>query len=141
MRRTVIPILAVAAIATPALSDPWQTKRTSLMSETNETPKKAEDHDFEWAAVEIYGHRRHVGRIREEQRFGAAMLRIDVPNTTEEATVWTTHWYGGGAIFSVTPTTEEAVMRASIVHTPHRMIPSYADDLNQDGDIYDDEAF
>ncbi|RWH31605.1 MAG: hypothetical protein E5X22_22805 [Mesorhizobium sp.] len=34
---------------------------------------------FEWAIVEIFGHRRHAGRAREEERFGAKMLRIDVP--------------------------------------------------------------
>ncbi len=33
---------------------------------------------FEWAIVEIFGHRRHAGRTIEEERFGAKMLRVDV---------------------------------------------------------------
>ena len=28
---------------------------------------------WEWAVVEIFGHRRHAGRTREEERFGAKM--------------------------------------------------------------------
>ena len=34
---------------------------------------------WEWMLVEIMGHRTHWGRSREEERFGAKMLRIDVP--------------------------------------------------------------
>lgn len=31
------------------------------------------DEGWDWAILEIFGHRRHVGRIREEERFGAKM--------------------------------------------------------------------
>lgn len=56
----------------------------------------AVDDGWEWAIVEVFGHRRHAGRIREEERFGAKMLRIDVPNKGAPAEHgWTTHWYGG----------------------------------------------
>lgn len=81
---------------------------------------------WEWAIVEIFGHRRHAGRTREEERFGAKMLRIDVPNmahigyeepTTEGAkpepkfeTTWVTHYYGGSSIFSFTLTDEASAM-------------------------------
>lgn len=30
-----------------------------------------------YAVVEIFGHRRHVGRILEVERFGIKMLRVD----------------------------------------------------------------
>lgn len=60
----------------------------------------------EWARVEIFGHRQHVGRIREVERFGTKMLRIDEPTADPE--VFTTLFYGGGSVFSIAPVTEEA---------------------------------
>lgn len=67
---------------------------------------------WEWAIVEIFGHRRHAGRIREEDRFGAKLLRIDVPNKGTPAELgWTTHYYGGSSIFSLTPTDEASALR------------------------------
>lgn len=67
---------------------------------------------FEWAIVEIFGHRRHVGRAREEERFGSKLLRIDVPEIQPDGSkVWASHFYGGSSIFSFTPTDEATVMR------------------------------
>lgn len=83
---------------------------------------------FEWAVVEIFGHRRHAGRTREEERFGAKMLRIDVPNVVlrdgeagariSEISGWTTHYYGGSAIFSFSLTDEASVVRANKPYDP-----------------------
>lgn len=99
------------------------------MSET-ETAAPAE-----WAIVEIFGHRRHPGAIREEERFGAKMLRLDVPTPVEGADpTWKTHWYGGASIFSITPTDEANVMR---INTPYRAPSLYlpqADDEDEDED-------
>jgi hypothetical protein len=66
-----------------------------------------------WACVEIFGHRKHYGKVREIERFGTKMLRIDVPTATGapllgEAEKFETFLYGGAAIFSFTPMTEEA---------------------------------
>lgn len=94
------------------------------MDTATETPAtEAEDDGFEWAIVEIFGHRRHAGRIREEEKFGAKMLRVDVPTLVApevaeagkpiEFTVerWTSHWYGGASIFSMTLTDEASAMK------------------------------
>jgi len=70
------------------------------MSETINPPE-------EWAKVEIFGHRQHVGRITEVERFGSKMLRIDEP-TAADPEVFTTHFYGGQSIFSITFVTEDA---------------------------------
>ena len=64
------------------------------------------DTQDQWAQVEIFGHRQHWGRILEVERFGATLIRIDIP--TEDAEIFESVFYGGGAIFSVTPCTEEA---------------------------------
>lgn len=87
-----------------------------------ETP--VDEDGFEYAVVEVFGHRSHAGRAREEERFGAKMLRIDVPRISivpaEEGKPaafhvdeWVTHYYGGASIFSYTPTTLETVMRTN----------------------------
>lgn len=88
----------------------------------------ADGDGFEWGVVEIFGHRRHAGRVREEECFGAKMLRVDVPivvfresETAARAPVidgWKTHYYGGGAIFSFSLTDEESVMRANRPYEP-----------------------
>lgn len=96
-----------------------------------------ESDGWEWAIVEIFGHRRHAGRIREEERFGAKMLRIDVPVKGDpEKNGWETHWYGGSSIFSLTVTDEESALRAnkpyeapSVYRLPS---PDYGDDY---GDV------
>jgi len=78
---------------------------------------------WEWAVVEIFGHRHHAGRTREEERFGTKMLRIDVPiivmrddengKRLAEISGWNTHYYGGSSIFSFSLTDEASVIRAN----------------------------
>lgn len=69
---------------------------------------------WEWAVVEVFGHRKHAGRTREEERFGAKLLRVDIPNKgNADEHGWTTVYYGGSSIFSFALATEEAVMRAN----------------------------
>ena len=71
-------------------------------------------HDI-WACVEIFGHRKHYGRIKEVERFGTKMLRVDVPTiapaTLLETEKFETYLYGGASIFSLTPMTEEAARK------------------------------
>lgn len=63
------------------------------------------------AIVEIMGHVRLAGRVSEAQQYGAVMLRVDIPEVpaagAAAAVPGFTRFYGGGAIYSVTPTTEE----------------------------------
>jgi hypothetical protein len=74
---------------------------------------------WEWAVVEIFGHRRHAGRTREEEKFGAKMLRIDVPVKGDpEANGWETHYYGGASIFSFTLTDEASALRMNKPYEP-----------------------
>lgn len=63
----------------------------------------------EWALVEIMGYHRTAGRISEVERFGAKMLRVDMPLPDGE---WATKLYGGSSIYGITPCTEE-VARAT----------------------------
>lgn len=112
-----------------------------------ETAPSTEENGWDWAIVEIFGHRRHAGRVREEERFGAKMLRVDMPIKGDAAANgYETHYYGGASIFSYTPTTEEAVIR---INTPYAapsryQLPKPGDDdpnVDVDGGDHDDDPF
>jgi hypothetical protein len=68
----------------------------------------------EWAIVELLGHRRLAGRISEETRFGAVLLRLDVP--IGEA--WQTQYYSGAALYALTPCDEATARAVAAHHTP-----------------------
>lgn len=107
----------------------------------------AENEHFEgWAIVELFGHRRLGGYIRDVEVFGGVMCRIDVP-TQEGQQV--TQFYGGSAIFSLTPCSEEAARAVARFNDPapvHRFelppapSPSGFVTDDPDGDQDDDEA-
>jgi len=100
---------------------------------TDEQNTTDADEGFEWAVVEVFGHRRHAGRAREEERFGAKMLRIDIPTLVwpedqpeaKEPTIsgWVTHFYGGASIFSYTLTDEQTAMQ---INRPYRPASRYS---------------
>ena len=62
-----------------------------------------------WALVELMGHQRIIGKASEVTHFGAPLLRIDVPAQGEDAAY--TKFYGGGAIYCITPISEAVAMR------------------------------
>lgn len=97
----------------------------------NDTADKGQESDslavappqWEWAFVEVMGHRSHVGRVCEEVKFGAKLLRVDVPifegwsqdpgadkPNDQKLLRYETHYYSGAAIFSLTITNESSVM-------------------------------
>lgn len=109
-----------------------------IAEEAEDAQMRAEG--WEWAIVEIFGHRRHAGRTREEERFGAKMLRVDIPNDADPANKgWTTHFYGGASIFSFSLSDRATVMRLNRPYTaPSRLFYARADD---DGAESDEETF
>lgn len=92
------------------------------------------DEGWEWAIVEVFGHRRHVGRCREEERFGQKMCRVDEAEVQADGEPkYTTHYYGGASIFSYTITTEDVVLRRS-ARRPTPALPYRGESTAQDGD-------
>lgn len=75
-------------------------------------PNGPDDED-QFGVVEVFGHRSHAGRIMEVERFGTKMLRIDVPKDGDFALGFTSHFYGGASIFSLTPCDLATVKRAN----------------------------
>jgi len=110
------------------------------MSEQPTVEALAEAADaFEWAIVEVFGHRRHAGRCREEEKFGTKMLRIDVPIEGDPAKGWTTQFYGGASVFSYTLTDEATVMKINKPYAPPARL-TYRDEA-EEAVIEDDRPF
>lgn len=65
----------------------------------------SEENNGQWAIVELMGHKVVAGYVTEETRFGAPLLRVDVPETDTFPTF--TQYYGGSAIYCLTPVSEE----------------------------------
>lgn len=109
-----------------------------------EVEKVDEQDGWEWCFLEIMGHRSHWGRSREEERFGAKMIRIDVPIEGDPTKGWLTHYYGGASIFSYSLSDEATVMKRNKPYErPSRLsLPAPEDDDGQDDyDTTDDEPF
>ena len=58
----------------------------------------------QWAIVELMGHRRMAGLVTEQEIAGQGMLRIDVPQIEDGATV--TQFYSPAALYCLTPVSE-----------------------------------
>lgn len=97
----------------------------------------------EWAILEVMGHRRLAGFVREVELFGGKMCRIDVPG--EEGTV-ATQFYGEKSIYCLTVTTEAEARAAARRSRPEPVTrweqlpaPPSAEEVRQAWQ-YDDEA-
>src|ERR1700738_2380917 len=60
-----------------------------------------------WAILEVMGHRRLGGFVREVQVAGAGFLRIDVPGDADGDT-HSTQFYPPSSVYCLTPVSEEA---------------------------------
>jgi hypothetical protein len=78
-----------------------------------------------WAIVELMGHRRLAGYVTEQEFAGTKLLRLDIyegpePQTLQEAEAakpTATQFYGGSAIYCITPTTEETARAVAAART------------------------
>jgi hypothetical protein len=92
-----------------------------------------DDAPDQYAVVEIFGHRSHAGRVREVEQYGTKMLRIDVPKDGDFEAGFTSHFYGGASIFSMTPCDLATVVRANKPYQPAALL-SYADEDEDEDD-------
>ncbi len=86
--------------------------------------------EFEgWAVLELMGHRRLGGFVRQAEMFGAALCRVDVPGPEPGSVAATqyyggsaiyclTQYYGGSAIYCLTPTTEAMARAVALRNQP-----------------------
>lgn len=59
----------------------------------------------EWVILELMGHRKLAGRLREVKIAGEGMLRLDVPGEADASKA--TQYYSPKAVYCITPCTEE----------------------------------
>jgi hypothetical protein len=90
-----------------------------------------------WAIVEIFGHRRIAGFVREVEIFGVKMAQVEVPALPEMRLIFGTaaalpafvQRLAGAAIFSITEVTEEAASQAAAnirAHAPTEITSEFA---------------
>jgi hypothetical protein len=118
------------------------------MSEVTEMPKGLSWDG--WAVIELMGHQRIAGRVSEEEIAGAKLLRVDVPQTEQRGAF--TKYYSAGAVYCITPATEEDATKAA-EHFAVDAVPPYVlgtlrhpslmnrISVQDDGDDEDEEGF
>lgn len=105
-----------------------------------------------FAIVELFGHARIAGRVSEQVIAGQGFLRVDVPGCPpakgNNALPAFTRLYGPGAVYSITPCSEEVATAAAMAmrERPVNMyllaIPQLSDRIEADygdEDDFDDE--
>lgn len=97
-----------------------------------------------WAIVELMGHNVIAGHCSEQVVGGAAMLRVDVPNTEDRPGF--TKFFSPSAIYGITPTSEahatEAAARLRVRPVSLYILPEAARPLlsdPQDNDFDEDD--
>ena len=70
-----------------------------------------------WAVLELMGHRKLAGYVREQVVAGAAMVRIDVPGPKGES-ITATQFYSPAAVYCITPVTEELARKVAVSYQP-----------------------
>jgi hypothetical protein len=94
------------------MASPLRKARLLLVSEVLKERLVELNQQFnEWGIVEVMGHQRYAGHMTEETIGGASFLRVDVPEI--EGRPAFTKIIGAGAIFAITPTTEDAARAAA----------------------------
>lgn len=101
-----------------------------------------------WAIIELFGHARIAGKVSEASIGGCSFIRVDVPAVEMQAAF--TRYFGNGAIYSITPCSEELVRLAAksiqaapvTIYIPEiKALPSFHDDDGDFHDVdYDDET-
>ncbi len=82
-----------------------------------------DDSKFElYAIVELFGHNIVAGLVSEQTIGGQSFVRVDVPATERQEAF--TKFYGGGAIYAITPC-DEATMRQAVAELHPRPIETY----------------
>jgi hypothetical protein len=70
----------------------------------------------EWCVLELLGHRRLAGRVREVQLAGAGFLRLDVPAANGQPE--TTQYIAPGSVYTLHPVTEATAIAAAQAWRP-----------------------
>lgn len=92
-----------------------------------------------WAIIEIFGHNQIAGKVTEASIGGCSFFRVDVPEC--DGTLAFTKFYGNGAIYSMTPCSEDVAKIAlkSIRPAPVNVWMPELKQIEAPSEEYDDE--
>jgi hypothetical protein len=80
-----------------------------------------------WAIVELFGHNQIAGLLSEQTIGGQSFVRVDVPEVDGKGF---TKFYGNGAIYAITPVTEE-VAKLAVSQLAVRPIKIWLPEINR----------
>jgi hypothetical protein len=87
----------------------------------------------EWAIVELMGHRKLAGHVTEQEIAGSAFLRLDIHDSNSDVV---TQFYSPGAVYCITPTTEEIARKIGDRSKPQPALRHQAAELRDEvGDL------
>jgi hypothetical protein len=94
----------------------------------------------QWCILELFGRQVIAGRVTEQVIGGCSFIRVDVPECN--GTPQFTRLYGNGAIYAMTPVSEEAA-RVALKRFRPDPVNVYVPELRQltGGEIDDDNEF
>jgi hypothetical protein len=96
-----------------------------------------------YCILELMGHRRLAGYVREQTVGGASFLRLDVPGPAEGSEPVATQFYSPAAVYCITPTTEAIARRLAQASRPEPVqrweLPPAPKDRNRCGASVDYE--
>jgi len=92
-----------------------------------------------YCIVELFGHQKIAGRVTEQVIGGQSFVRVDVPQINGQPAF--TRMFGSGAIYSITPVSEEIATQAasSIFVQPVTVYTAPASRQIETGDDEDDD--
>lgn len=97
-----------------------------------------------WAIVEVMGHKKYAGLVGEQLIAGAALVRVDVPDTPHRPGY--TKLVGVGSIYCITPVEEDLARRAAdALERYSEPVPVYIPEQRQlaagtvDADLIDED--
>jgi hypothetical protein len=76
----------------------------------------------EFAIVELFGHQKIAGLVTEAVIGGCSLIRVDVPAIGDQPAY--TRYFGQGAIYSLTPVSEE-IARSALDYIRPRPVQPY----------------
>jgi len=114
--------------------EPIDELREALTDKPAGQPQKFE----QWAILELFGKQRIAGLVSEETIGGCSFVRVDVPKTTEEGWAFT-KLFGNGAIYAITITTKERVLKAVELLCPKPYTPRVSEDRMISSSYGDDD--
>ena len=97
-----------------------------------------------WSIMELMGHRRLGGFVREVTIAGKGMLRIDIPADEASGAAAATQFYPPDALYALTPVTEDMARAVARKNRPQPVnrwelpaLPPSANAREDDDDVVD----